>query len=73
MKNFKEFMEDVDSSDDEESIASDRASVAKRKFAAAKNKSTSRSSGGSNVIDKGGANMPSSKYIPRNQRNTDTD
>ena len=73
MKNFKEFMEDVDSSDDEESVASDKASVAKKKFAAAQNKSTSRSIGYSNAIDKGGANMPSTKYRPRNQVNTDTD
>ena len=68
MKNFKKFMEDAESSEDEEQ-ASDKLSIARKKFANAQGKSTSKSTGSYNVISKGGANMPSTRYIPRNQRN----
>tara|TARA_Y100001937_G_scaffold51718_1_gene71761 strand:+ start:314 stop:526 length:213 start_codon:yes stop_codon:yes gene_type:complete len=68
MKNFKKFMEDAESSEDQEQ-ASDKLSIARKKFANAQGKSTSKSTGSYNVISKGGANMPSTRYIPRNQRN----
>ena len=68
MKKFNEFMEDVESSEDEVQ-ASDKLSIAKKKFANTQSKSTSKSTGSYNAIPKGGANMPDTRYIPRNQRN----
>ena len=63
MKNFKEFMEEVDSSDDSES--SDRLAAAREKFASARGKVTSRSIAGSNAISKGGARLATIRYKKR--------
>ena len=63
MKNFKEFMEEVDSSDS--SGSSDRLAAARERFASARGKSTSRSIAGSNAISKGGARLATIRYKKR--------
>jgi len=63
MKNFREFMEEVDSSNDSE--PSDRLAAARERFASARGKSTSRSVAGSNAISKGGARLATIRYKKR--------
>ena len=67
MKNFKEFMEEVDSSDDSEK-SSDRLAAARERFARAREKSTSRSIAGSNAISKGGARLATIRYKKREKK-----